>query len=263
MRIILALFIYIYAFGTDVCKMIDFKEFEYLNKYLSNFDNNTENNKLLDKAFLECKIQNNKKVTKINKSACLYIYKNFVSNQRWDTLKSLPDVILALIFTQTILMDEDNKNDKEVAVVMSSKLSELIRELLDFGLKRAKNKDAIDNLKLLEFLAETNNLTFKKIKLCPLYNDGKLQSDKIDMPCACKASLVDLIQNNRFQESFFKAKLLCDKYKDSVSCGVVGGLYENGKGVRINFKQAKKYYGLACDGGYQLGCDGYKRLMGY
>ncbi|MCD4862020.1 sel1 repeat family protein, partial [Campylobacter coli] len=36
-----------------------------------------------------------------------------------------------------------------------------------------------------------------------------------------------------------------------------------GKGVRINFKQAKKYYGLACDGGYQLACDGYKRLMGY
>ncbi|EAI6901628.1 sel1 repeat family protein [Campylobacter coli] len=65
------------------------------------------------------------------------------------------------------------------------------------------------------------------------------------------------------RRAFLNLKLLCDKYKDSASCWAVGGLYENGKGVRINFKQAKKYYGLACDGGYQLGCDGYKRFMGY
>ncbi|MBZ7952996.1 SEL1-like repeat protein [Campylobacter sp. RM9939] len=261
MRILLALFICIYGFGADVCEMIDFKEFEYLNKYLSNFDDSSKNNQLLDKAFLECKIQNNKKATKINKSACLYIYKNFVSDQRWDTLKSLPDVVLALIFTQTILMEEDNKNDREVALVMSSKVSELIRELLDFGLKEAKNKDAINNLKLLEFLSETNNFTFSKIKFCPLYHNGKLQSDKIDMPCACKKSTAFLLKPDTIRQAFLNLKLLCDKYKDRESCGAVGGLYENGQGVRIDFKQAKKYYGLACDYGYQFGCDGYKRLM--
>ncbi|MCT7481583.1 tetratricopeptide repeat protein [Aliarcobacter cryaerophilus] len=40
----------------------------------------------------------------------------------------------------------------------------------------------------------------------------------------------------------------------------LGMMYANGEGVRQDFKIAKEWYGKACDGGNQNGCDNYKIL---
>ena len=37
-------------------------------------------------------------------------------------------------------------------------------------------------------------------------------------------------------------------------------MYINGDGVRQDYHKAKKLFGESCDNGYQLGCDGYRRL---
>ena len=37
-------------------------------------------------------------------------------------------------------------------------------------------------------------------------------------------------------------------------------MYDNGEGVRQDKKRAKEYFGKACDGGLQIGCDNYKIL---
>ena len=40
----------------------------------------------------------------------------------------------------------------------------------------------------------------------------------------------------------------------------LGAVYGNGEGVRQDYKKAKEWFGKACDGGYQKGCDNYKIL---
>ena len=40
----------------------------------------------------------------------------------------------------------------------------------------------------------------------------------------------------------------------------LGVMYDNGFGVKQDKKVAKKWYGEACDGGDQGGCDNYKKL---
>ena len=40
----------------------------------------------------------------------------------------------------------------------------------------------------------------------------------------------------------------------------LGIMYDNGEGVRQDKKRAKEYFGKACDGGLQIGCDNYKIL---
>ena len=37
-------------------------------------------------------------------------------------------------------------------------------------------------------------------------------------------------------------------------------MYAKGEGVRQDYKKAKEWFGKACDGGYQKGCDNYKIL---
>ena len=37
-------------------------------------------------------------------------------------------------------------------------------------------------------------------------------------------------------------------------------MYVKGEGVRQDYKRAKEWFGKACDGGYQEGCDAYKIL---
>ena len=41
---------------------------------------------------------------------------------------------------------------------------------------------------------------------------------------------------------------------------LLGYMYEQGNGVDENLITAKKWYGEACDGGFQDGCDEYRRL---
>ena len=41
----------------------------------------------------------------------------------------------------------------------------------------------------------------------------------------------------------------------------LGDIYHyGGKGVRQDYKKAKEWFGKACDNGFQIGCDEYKKL---
>ena len=40
----------------------------------------------------------------------------------------------------------------------------------------------------------------------------------------------------------------------------LGLMYSQGQGVRQDSSKAKYYYDLACNNGYQLGCDNYRKL---
>ena len=40
----------------------------------------------------------------------------------------------------------------------------------------------------------------------------------------------------------------------------LGVMYDNGQGVRQNYKIAKEWFSKACDNGIQLGCDAYRKL---
>lgn len=256
MRIILALFIYIYAFGIDVCKEKEIEMSIYINKYTNVYENKNlgySEEKLYNKAVDDCSV-------KKDKEACLYIYNNFVINGNYKVEKNIFNLITILTHLGIIIQSDKDKKYKEVNYLISLDSYKNALDEINYVLNKTNDTKTIEGLKLLKKMSD---FEINRAYVCPLYYNDKLQSDAIDMPCACKKNTALLIKPDTIKRAFLNLKLLCDKYKDSVSCGVVGGLYENGKGVRINFKQAKKYYGLACDGGYQLGCDGYKRLMGY
>lgn len=256
MRIILALFIYIYAFGIDVCKEKEIEMSIYINKYTNVYENKNlgySEEKLYNKAVDDCSV-------KKDKEACLYIYNNFVINGNYKVEKNIFNLITILTHLGIIIQSDKDKKYKEINYLISLDSYKNALDEINYVLNKTNDTKTIEGLKLLKKMSD---FEINRAYVCPLYYNDKLQSDAIDMPCACKKNTALLIKPDTIKRAFLNLKLLCDKYKDSVSCGVVGGLYENGKGVRINFKQAKKYYGLACDGGYQLGCDGYKRLMGY
>ena len=40
----------------------------------------------------------------------------------------------------------------------------------------------------------------------------------------------------------------------------LGVMYDNGQGVRQNYKIAKEWFGKACDNGLQQSCDAYRTL---
>ncbi|EDP2388992.1 sel1 repeat family protein [Campylobacter jejuni] len=256
MRIILALFIYIYAFGIDVCKEKEIEMSIYINKYTNAYENKNlgySEEKIYKKAVDDCSV-------KKDKEACLYIYNNFIINGNYKVEKNIFNLITILTHLGIIIQSDKDKKYKEIDYLIFLDSYKNALDEINYVLSKTNDTKTIEGLKLLKKMSD---FEINRAYACPLYHNDKLQSDKIDMPCACKKNTALLIKPDTIKRAFLNLKLLCDKYKDSVSCGVVGGLYENGKGVRINFKQAKKYYGLACDGGYQLGCDGYKRLMGY
>lgn len=62
------------------------------------------------------------------------------------------------------------------------------------------------------------------------------------------------------KEFFSKA---CDG-KNTHGCGMLGIMYEKGRGVKQNFSKAKEFYGKACDDEgdefCNLCCDNYKKL---
>ena len=70
------------------------------------------------------------------------------------------------------------------------------------------------------------------------------------------------------KQDYIKAK---EGYKKSDNKGYeedqhnVGVMYANGYGAKQDYKIAKIYFGQACDGGHQLGCDAYKEVnqLGY
>ncbi|OCX42305.1 hypothetical protein A7X81_03705 [Campylobacter ornithocola] len=256
MKKLLILFVCIYAFGFDVCEQRENEALAYIEKHAVGYKNknfNLSEEKLYKKSFSDC-------YDKKNKEACLYIYNNFAIDGNFKVESNIFNFIEIMTFVGLILNADKDKKYKEINRLIALDSRNKTSELIDFVLSETSDAKAIKTLKLLK---EMNDFIIYQGYACPLYYNDKLQSDIIDMPCACKRNTALLFKPDTMRQVFLNFKLLCDKYKDSVSCGAVGELYENGKGVRIDFKQAKKYHGLACDGGYQLGCDGYKRLMGY
>lgn len=253
---LLILFVCIYAFGFDVCERREIEMSAYIEKHAVGYKSknfNLSEEKLYKKSFSDC-------YDKKNKEACLYIYNNFAIDGNFKVESNIFNLIEIMAYVGLILDMDKDKKYKEINRLIALDSWKKSSELIDFALNKTNDTKAIEALKLLKKMSD---FEVNRAYACPLYYNDKLQSDIIDMPCACKKNTALLIKPDTIRRAFLNLKLLCDKYKDSVSCGVVGGLYENGKGIRVDFKQAKKYYGLACDGGYQLGCDGYKRLMGY
>ena len=62
-----------------------------------------------------------------------------------------------------------------------------------------------------------------------------------------------------YKEAFKYYKLACDN-GEYQSCYNLGVLYANGKGVRQSYSMAKEYYGKACDLGDQKGCAAFAYL---
>ncbi|MDA3077329.1 sel1 repeat family protein [Campylobacter sp. JMF_06 NA1] len=108
-----------------------------------------------------------------------------------------------------------------------------------------------------------------------LYLVGNMAGDVINSPefyeKSCKfndgencANLENFLKNYDFiDRDYNKAKELleysCDE-KVPQSCGVLGTMYEFGKGASQDIFVAKENYKKACDLGYKLGCDELKRL---
>ncbi|CAM4036403.1 SEL1-like repeat protein [Campylobacter armoricus] len=256
MKKLLILFVCIYALGFDVCEQRDNEALAYIEKHAVGYKNknfNLSEEKLYKKSFSDC-------YDKKNKEACLYIYNNFVIDGNYKVESNIFNLIKIMTHVGLILNADKDKKYEEINYLISLDSHKNALDEINFALNKTNDTKAIETLKLLK---KMNDFEVNRAYACPLYYNDKLQSDIIDMPCACKKTTAFLFKPGTIRQAFLNLKLLCDKYKDSVSCGSVGLLYENGKGIRVDFKQAKKYYGLACDGGYQLGCDGYKRLMGY
>lgn len=47
---------------------------------------------------------------------------------------------------------------------------------------------------------------------------------------------------------------------NTIACFNLGLMYHNGKGIRQDYRQAKEFFGKACDLGDQGGCDAYRGL---
>lgn len=69
----------------------------------------------------------------------------------------------------------------------------------------------------------------------------------------------EFFKNGDYENATKYYKLACDG-GDAFSCGFLGYLYHNGKGVKQSYYEAKRYYGIACDLGLQIGCDDYAKL---
>lgn len=68
-----------------------------------------------------------------------------------------------------------------------------------------------------------------------------------------------LLDSSQYREPLAFCQEACNMNKGT-GCNNLGWLYDNGLGVRQNFRTAKEYYGKACDSGDQQGCDNYRKL---
>ena len=106
-----------------------------------------------------------------------------------------------------------------------------------------------------------------------LYYRGKGMRQDIDKAIKCYKKSCDLGDSDSCghtglmyytKQDFKNAKEIlaksCEKLENAKSCGLLGAMYADGKGVKTNLSKAKELFGKACDFGEQLGCDGYKKL---
>lgn len=110
MRIILALFIYIYAFGIDVCKEKEIEMSIYINKYTNAYENKNlgySEEKLYKKSFSDC-------YDKKNKEACLYIYNNFAIDGNFKLESNIFNLITIMTYVGLTLDIDKDKKYKEI-----------------------------------------------------------------------------------------------------------------------------------------------------
>lgn len=235
------------------------------NLYLKE-NSKTPKNELLSKAVNECfntKIDD--KITDKDLSSCNYAFIQIVEKkEKVDNLYTNNIVELGLSYaTMSSIIDTTKKaNEKEAYKLIAINTSNFVIDYVNFLLQdenTKNNKMVANSLNDYKKMAQgVINLTI--MSACPLFVDDKPLDKKIDSPFICRLKIVDLYEKKEFKGVFLNNKFLCDEYKDKSSCLVAGLAYEMGQGVRFDLKQAKKYYGLACDNGEQVGCDEFKRL---
>lgn len=199
MRIILALFIYIYAFGIDVCKEKEIEMSIYINKYTNAYENKNlgySEEKLYKKSFSDC-------YDKKNKEACLYIYNNFAIDGNFKLESNIFNLITIMTYVGLTLDIDKDKKYKEINRLIALDSWKKASELIDFVLSETNDTKTIEGLKLLK---EMSDFEINRAYACPLYYNDKLQSDAIDMPCACKKKYCIFIRTRYHKTSFFKFK---------------------------------------------------------
>ena len=78
------------------------------------------------------------------------------------------------------------------------------------------------------------------------------------------ANNVDLCVTKIKAELYTEAVPYCEKacnLNDGLGCGILGGLFYKGQGVRQNYQQAKTYYEKACNLNEVAGCLGLGALF--
>lgn len=199
MRIILALFIYIYAFGIDVCKEKEIEMSIYINKYTNAYENKNlgySEEKIYKKAVDDCSV-------KKDKEACLYIYNNFIINGNYKVEKNIFNLITILTHLGIIIQSDKDKKYKEIDYLISLDSYKNALDEINYVLSKTNDTKTIEGLKLLKKMSD---FEINRAYVCPLYYNDKLQSDAIDMPCACKKKYCTFNKTRYYKTSFFKFK---------------------------------------------------------
>ena len=110
---------------------------------------------------------------------------------------------------------------------------------VDEGIKAYENKDYKTALSIFEDLASKNNAAAQSYLGVMYYNGQGVKQDY-----------------KKAIEWYEKAA----NQGDAMAQNNLGVMYVKGEGVRQDYKRAKEWFGKACDGGYQKGCDEYKKL---
>lgn len=70
---------------------------------------------------------------------------------------------------------------------------------INYVLSKTNDTKTIEGLKLLKKMSD---FEINRAYACPLYYNDKLQSDAIDMPCACKKNTALLIKPDTIKRAF-------------------------------------------------------------
>ena len=70
---------------------------------------------------------------------------------------------------------------------------------------------------------------------------------------------VEAFKKGDYKTALIILEDLASKNNDKAQFNL-GVMYGNGEGVRQDYKKAKEWFGKACDNGFQIGCDEYKKL---
>lgn len=140
MRIILALFIYIYAFGVDVCERRDIEMSAYIEKHAVGYKNknfNLPEEKLYKKSFSDC-------YDKKNKEACLYIYNNFAIDENFKIESNIFNLITIMTYVGLTLDIDKDKKYKEINRLIALDSWKKASELIDFVLSKTNDTKTIE-----------------------------------------------------------------------------------------------------------------------